>query len=86
MDGLTRQEVEYRKSNGLVNNENIKYSRNTKTIVLSNLLTLFNFINIGLFILVLTTGSLKNSLFIFVVIINISIAIFQEIKAKKTNR
>lgn len=83
MDGLTRQEVEYRKSNGLVNNENIKYSRDIKTIVLSNLLTLFNFINIGLFILVLTTGSLKNSLFIFVVIINTSIAIFQEIKAKK---
>ncbi len=44
MDGLTRQEVEYRINNNLVNNENIKYTRSTKSIILTNVFTLFNFI------------------------------------------
>ena len=82
MDGLTRQEVEYRINNNLVNNENIKYTRSTKTIILTNIFTLFNFINIGLLILVLTTGSLQNGLFSVIIIINTIIAIIQEIKAK----
>ena len=82
MDGLTRQEVEYRINNNLVNNENIKYTRSTKTIILTNIFTLFNFINIGLLILVLTTGSLQNGLFSIIIIINTIIAIIQEIKAK----
>ena len=37
-DGLTKQEVEYRINNNLVNNENIKYTRSTKTIILTNFL------------------------------------------------
>ena len=82
MDGLTRQEVEYRINNNLVNNENIKYTRSTKTIILTNIFTLFNFINIGLLILVLTTGSLQNGMFSVIIIINTIIAIIQEIKAK----
>lgn len=81
-DGLTRQEVEYRINNNLINNENIKYTRSTKTIILTNIFTLFNFINIGLLILVLTTGSLQNGLFSVIIIINTIIAIIQEIKAK----
>ena len=81
-DGLTKQEVEYRINNNLVNNENIKYTRSTKTIILTNIFTLFNFINIGLLVLVLTTGSLQNGLFAFIIIINTIIAIIQEIKAK----
>ena len=82
MNGLTRQEVEYRINNNLVNNDNIKYTRSTKTIILTNIFTLFNFINIGLLVLVLTTGSLQNGLFAFIIIINTIIAIIQEIKAK----
>lgn len=81
-DGLTKQEVEYRINNNLINNENIKYTRSTKTIILTNIFTLFNFINIGLLVLVLTTGSLQNGLFAFIIIINTIIAIIQEIKAK----
>ena len=30
MEGLTRQEVEYRKNNGLSNDEKVKYTRTTK--------------------------------------------------------
>jgi len=82
MDGLKKQDVEYRQSNNLVNNENIKNSRPLKTIILSNLITLFNFIHIVLFILVLTTGSIVNATFMGAICINIIISIYQEIKAK----
>lgn len=83
MEGLNKQEVEYRINNQMVNNEKIKYSRSIKTIVLSNIFTLFNLINIVLFILVLTTGSVKNGLFIGIIFVNTLIAIIQEIKAKR---
>ena len=83
MNGLSKQEVEYRLSNGLVNNKNIKHSRSVKSIILSNTITLFNIINIILFILVLTTGKLANGTFLGVIIINTLISIYQEIKAKR---
>ena len=82
MEGLNRQEIEYRINNGLVNNENIKNSRPIKTIFLSNLLTLFNLIHIILFIMVLTTGSIENATFMGAICLNIIISIYQEIKAK----
>ena len=82
MEGLNRQEIEYRINNNLINNENIKNSRSLKNIILSNLLTLFNFIHIVLLVLVLTTGSLTNTTFIISIIFNILISIYQEIKAK----
>lgn len=83
MEGLNKQEIEYRKNNGLINNEEIKNSRSTKDIIKSNLLTMFNIIHLILFILVLTTGSITNATFIFAIIINIIIGIYQELKAKK---
>lgn len=83
MDGLSKQEVEYRKNNGLANDEKIKYTRTTKEIVLSNTITLFNILNIVLAILVLTTGSIQNITFISTIIFNTIIAIFQELKAKR---
>ena len=46
MEGLTRQEVEYRKNNGLSNDEKVKYTRTAKEIVLSNTITLFNLFKI----------------------------------------
>jgi len=82
MTGLNKQEVEYRINNNLVNNENIRNSRSIKTILLSNCITLFNFIHIILFILVLTTGKLANGTFIFAILINTFISVYQEVKAK----
>lgn len=82
MNGLTKQEVEYRKNNGLANDEKIKYTRNIRQIILSNSINLFNILNIILFILVLTTGSLQNAAFIGTIIFNTIIAIYQEVKAK----
>lgn len=53
MEGLNRQEVEYRENNGLSNEEKVKYTRTTKQIILSNTITLFNILNIYLLVLVL---------------------------------
>lgn len=82
MEGLNKKDVEYRVNNGLINNEEIKNSRSLKEIILSNLLTLFNFIHLVLFVLVLTTGSIQNTTFVVAIIFNIFIGIYQEIKAK----
>ena len=83
MDGLSIHEVEYRKNNGLANNEKIKYTRTPKQIILSNTITLFNILNISLAVLVLTTGSIQNITFIGTIIVNTIISIFQELKAKR---
>ena len=64
MEGLNLDQVNYRKNNGLSNSEEVKYSRSTKQIVFSNTITLFNILNLVLLILVLTTGSLQNALFV----------------------
>ena len=82
MEGLNKKDIEYRVNNGLINNEEIKNSRSLKEIILSNLLTLFNFIHLVLFVLVLTTGSIQNTTFVVAIIFNIFIGIYQEIKAK----
>ena len=68
MNGLSTHEVEYRKNNGLSNNEKIKYTRTPKQIIVSNIVTLFNILNIALLILVLTTGSIQNITFIGTII------------------
>ncbi len=83
MEGLNRQEVEYRENNGLSNEEKVKYTRTTKQIILSNTITLFNILNISLVVLVLTTGSLQNALFAGTMIFNTIIAIYQEFKSKR---
>lgn len=82
MNGLTEKDIEYRVNNHMINNEDIKNSRTLKEIILSNTITLFNIIHTVLFVLVLTTGSLKNATFIFSIFINTFISIYQEIKAK----
>ena len=83
MNGLNSHEVEYRISNGMINNENIKNSRSLKTILLSNVITLFNLIHLVLFIFVMTTGSINNAMFVISIIFNMFISIYQEIKAKR---
>ena len=83
MNGLIKPYVEYRINNGMANDEKIKYTRSIKEIIISNTVTLFNILNLSLAILVLTTGSFQNSLFMGTIIFNTIISIFQEVKAKK---
>ena len=82
--GLTKAEVKQRKIQGLVNVDKTISSKSTASIVKSNLFTLFNFINIVLAGAILYTGSYRNLMFMGVVICNLVVGIFQEIKAKRT--
>lgn len=82
--GLTQAEVEARIADGQVNVIQDSSNRSVKDIVMGNTLTFFNFINIVLLALVLSVRSYKNMLFIFIIIANTLIGIFQEIKAKIT--
>ncbi len=82
--GLTSDEVKQRIDEGLVNIDDSIGSRSYSQIFKSNILTLFNFVNVVLAILVLLTGEYKNMLFMAVIIVNVCIGIVQEIRSKKT--
>ena len=63
-DGLSWQQVEERVASGLVNHDTTVQTKSIKQIILSNIFTLFNLINIILGIIVLLVGSYKNLLFL----------------------
>lgn len=81
--GLTNKQVQQRINNNLINNQNTKTNKTYKQIITSNIFTYFNFINTILAILIFACGSIKNLLFMNIVIINSIIGIIQEIRAKK---
>jgi len=81
-NGLTSKEVIDRIKEGKQNKVSKKYSKSIIRIIKNNIFTIFNGINLFLAILVFLTGSYKNLLFVFVIIINTAIAIHQEIRAK----
>lgn len=82
-NGLSSQQVKEKLSAGKWNKKTNNSSRSIKEIVSSCIFTYFNFINVVLFCFVLLTGKLRNGLFIFTVIINSCIGIYQQIKSKK---
>lgn len=82
-DGLTSQEVNEKKADGLVNGTARRMTRSYKEIIKGNLLTYFNIINLILFGLVMITGKFTNGLFILTIIFNAIIGIYQEVKSKK---
>lgn len=82
--GLTKEQVDERAAKGQINVMSDSSSRTVKSIILENTLTFFNLINVILLVLVLSVRSFKNTLFIFIVIANTLIGIFQELKAKYT--
>ena len=82
--GLTAAEVADRVARGLTNDLPPRSGRTTWDIVKANVFTRINFLLMALFILVLTTGSIVNALFGFLIIINSGIGIVQELRAKRT--
>lgn len=89
--GLTRKEVEYRRSKGLVNYNDTPKTKTVKQIVRDNFFTYFNFLNLALGIAVFIAGvingdilnSLKNCLFMGIIIVNSIISIVEEIISKR---
>ncbi len=82
--GLTLEQVKERTEHGLTNFVKQKYSKSYLSIFVSNVCTFFNLLGLICFIaLLLTKASLSQFFFVFFYIANISIGIFQEIRAKK---
>lgn len=81
--GLTSLEVKKRIKDNLVNNDNIFPSKSYKEIIITNIFTLFNFINLFLGIIIMFTHQFKNLLFLGVVFCNTIISMVQEIRSKR---
>lgn len=81
--GLSDEEVKERIRLGKVNKYKATSSKTPWNIVRSNLFTLFNAINLVLFIMVLAAGSPKNGMFAGVIITNSVVGIIQEFRAKR---
>ena len=68
--GLTNDEVNQRILEKKVNGEPKRLSKSTINIIRENIFTYFNFLNIILFIFVITTGKYQNAMFMGAVITN----------------
>lgn len=90
--GLTKDQVNYRINNNLINYNDTVPTKTIKQIVKDNFFTYFNFLNTVLGAAIIFGGiiggvlfeSLKNCLFMGVIIANSIISIIQEIISKKT--
>ncbi|NNE10959.1 MAG: HAD-IC family P-type ATPase [Ilumatobacter sp.] len=82
--GLTSAEVDDRIRAGLVNEQPGRTSRTYLGIVRSNVLTRFNLILSILTVIVLAVGEPGDALFAGVMVVNTSVGIVQEVRAKRT--
>ena len=82
--GLTSKEVVQRIESGRSNAVKTSTSRSVRDIVRANVFTLFNGIIFAAMVLVLITGSWRDAVFGFVIIINTGIGIVTELRAKRT--
>ena len=78
MKYLSSQDIKDRQRNI----SDIKPYKTSKEIVVSNIFTFFNAINLALAVLVATTLRFENMLFLGVIAINTAIGIFQEVRSK----
>ena len=81
--GLSTAEVEERIAAGKINRNMELKTKSVKELIIENLCTLFNLINVVLAILVLLAGSFKNLTFLFVVFLNTAIGVIQSMRSKK---
>ncbi|XMB85769.1 HAD-IC family P-type ATPase [Mycoplasmatota bacterium WC44] len=80
--GLNLLEVEKRIEKGLVNSTESN-TRSIKSIVFFNVFTFFNMLFFGIAVWLISVGAYSDLVFMSVVLTNLSIGIFQEVKAKK---
>lgn len=80
--GLTPKEVVQRIESGQSNAVKTSTSRSVQDIVRANVFTLFNGIIFAAMVLVLITGSWRDAVFGFVIIINTGIGIVTELRGQ----
>lgn len=81
--GLSSEEVQQRIAQGKVNVNTDLKTKSVKELVLENVCTLFNLINIVLALLVAVTGAWKNLTFLGIVFANTGIGIIQALRSKR---
>ena len=82
--GLTDEQVASRIENGLTNQDTSKHGKSIFGIVISNICTFFNLIYVVIAIVLMVYKQYANMSFMVIVVANTAIAIFQEIRSKKT--
>jgi cation-transporting ATPase E len=83
-EGLTKDEVTLRQSQGLANNAVDNTSKSIPKIFVSNIFTFFNMLCLAIAIALMIFRKYSQTFFIWVATINTIIGIVQEIRAKKT--
>ena len=84
LTGLTGAEVRERIAAGHTNTVSTVKTKSVKRIFMDNICTMFNLINVILFVVLILVGSYKNLMFIGVVLVNTVIGIVQEIRSKRS--
>ena len=84
LNGLTEEQVQARIKQGRVNRAPSKNTNTVGKIILTNTLTIFNFVNLILALMIISVGAYKNLLFLLVAIANTGISIINGIRAKRT--
>ena len=84
LQGLSKDEVDKRIKEGNYNKAIDSVSKTTQQIIIDNVFTFFNLLNLVLAILIIIVKSYENALFMGIVISNTVIGIIQEVRAKKT--
>ena len=83
--GLSAEEVQERIEKGQVNLASTVKTKSVGRIFRDNICTLFNLINVLLFVMLILVGSYKNLLFIGVVLTNTVIGIVQDVSSRTAN-
>lgn len=80
--GLSESEVSQRIQQGLQNNYEENVAKSTKDIIRDNVMTLFNFLNFGIALCLLFVGAYSNLAFLAIILVNMTMGIYQEIHAR----
>lgn len=83
VEGLTSEEVRERIAAGKVNENMELKTKTVRELLIENLCTLFNLINLVLAVLVIMAGSFKNLTFLLIVVLNTMIGLVQSIRSKR---
>jgi len=83
LDGLTSAEVADRVARGLSNAASAPSSRSVAQILRSNVLTIFNAVLAVMVVAILVFGQVRDALFGVVLVLNMTIGVVQELRAKR---
>lgn len=75
LNGLTKKQVAEKTKQGRINHTSKKNRNTIPKIILKNSLTIFNFVNLTLALMIISVHSYKNLLFVVIAIANTLISI-----------